>query len=52
MPDHPGSVTLVWWSKGSFRDAAGVPIDIDEAPEDLDHLITPEERLRVGTARQ
>ena len=27
-------------------------IDIDEAAEDLDHLITPEERLRVAMARQ
>ncbi len=29
-----------------------VQIDIDEAAEDLDHMITPEERLRVATARQ
>jgi arylsulfatase len=29
-----------------------VQIDIDEAAEDLDHLITPEERLRVAMARQ
>jgi hypothetical protein len=29
-----------------------VEIDIDEAAEDLDHLITPEERLRVAMARQ
>jgi hypothetical protein len=27
-------------------------IDIDEAAEDLDHLITPEERLRIAMARQ
>ena len=27
-------------------------IDIDEAAEDLDHLITPEELLRVAMARQ
>ncbi len=27
-------------------------IDIDEAAEDLDHLITPEERLRVAMSRQ
>ncbi len=27
-------------------------IDIAEAAEDLDHLITPEERLRVAMARQ
>ena len=29
-----------------------VEIDIDEAAEDFDHLITPEERLRVAMARQ
>jgi arylsulfatase A-like enzyme len=29
-----------------------VQIDIDEAAEDLDHLITPEERLRIVMARQ
>ena len=29
-----------------------VELAIDEAAEDLDHLITPEERLRVAMARQ
>jgi arylsulfatase len=29
-----------------------VQIDIDEAADDLDHLITPEERLRIAMARQ
>ena len=29
-----------------------VQIDPDEAAEDFDHLITPEERLRVAMARQ
>ena len=29
-----------------------VQLDIDEAAEDLDHLITPEELLRVAMARQ
>ena len=29
-----------------------IQLDIDEAAEDLDHLITPEERLRVAMARQ
>jgi hypothetical protein len=29
-----------------------VQIDLDEASEDLDHLITPEERFRVAMARQ
>jgi hypothetical protein len=27
-------------------------LDIDEAAEDLDHLITPEERLKIAMARQ
>jgi arylsulfatase len=30
----------------------GVQIDIDDAAEDNDHLITPEERLRIAMARQ
>ena len=29
-----------------------VQIDIDEAAEDADHLISPEERLRIAMARQ
>jgi hypothetical protein len=29
-----------------------VQIDIDENAEDLDHLITPEERYKVAIARQ
>jgi hypothetical protein len=29
-----------------------VQIDLDEAAEDIDHLISPEERLRVAMARQ
>jgi hypothetical protein len=29
-----------------------VQLDIDEAAEDLDHLITPEERLRIVMSRQ
>jgi arylsulfatase A-like enzyme len=29
-----------------------VQIDLDEAAEDLDHLITPEQRLRIAMARQ
>jgi hypothetical protein len=29
-----------------------IQIDIDDAAEDLDHLITPEERLRIAMARQ
>jgi len=29
-----------------------VQIDVDDAAEDLDHLITPEERLQIAMARQ
>jgi arylsulfatase len=29
-----------------------VQLDIDKAADDLDHLITPEERFRVAMARQ
>jgi arylsulfatase len=29
-----------------------VQIDVDAAAEDTDHLITPEERLRIAMARQ
>jgi hypothetical protein len=29
-----------------------VQIDLDEAAEDLDHLITPEERYQIAMARQ
>jgi arylsulfatase len=29
-----------------------VQIDVDEAAEDTDHLISPEERLRIAMARQ
>jgi hypothetical protein len=29
-----------------------VQIDVDEAAEDSDHLISPAERLRVALARQ
>jgi hypothetical protein len=29
-----------------------VQMDIDESAEDLDHLITPEERYKVAMARQ
>jgi hypothetical protein len=29
-----------------------VQIDVDEAAEDLDHLIGPEEMMRVAMARQ
>ena len=29
-----------------------VQLDIDAAAEDADHLITPEERLRIAMARQ
>jgi len=29
-----------------------VQIDLDAAAEDVDHLITPEERLHIAMARQ
>ena len=29
-----------------------VQLDIDEAAEDLDHVISPEERLQIAMARQ
>ena len=29
-----------------------VQIDVDEAADDLDHLISPEERLRIAMASQ
>ena len=29
-----------------------VQIDVDDKSEDLDHLITPEERFRIAMARQ
>jgi arylsulfatase len=29
-----------------------VQLDIDEAAEDLDHLVSPEERLQIAMARQ
>ena len=29
-----------------------VQLDIDENAEDVDHLITPEERMRIAMARQ
>jgi arylsulfatase len=29
-----------------------VQIDVDESAEDLDHLITPEERLKIAMTRQ
>ena len=33
-------------------DVQWVQLDIDEAAENVDHLITPEERLRIAMARQ
>ena len=29
-----------------------VELDIDEAAEDLDHLVTPDERMRIAMSRQ
>ena len=42
-------------ARTSLRPPAGpvlLEIDLDAAAEDLDHLITPEERLRIAMARQ
>jgi arylsulfatase len=40
-------------AKGTFHGRIRwVELDVDEAAEDLDHLITPEERLRIAMARQ
>jgi arylsulfatase len=40
-------------SESAFNGSVNwVQIDLDEAAEDLDHLISPEERLRVAMARQ
>ena len=41
-PDATGFTGTVRW----------VQLDVDEAAEDLDHLITSEERLRIAMARQ
>jgi hypothetical protein len=40
----PRTVASPIWSE--------VQLDIDEAAEDLDHLITPEERLRIAMSWQ
>jgi hypothetical protein len=38
---------------GAFNgEIAWVQLDVDEAAEDVDHLITPEERMRIAMARQ
>ena len=37
---------------GFTGEVAWVQIDIDEAAEDLDHLITAEDRWRIAMARQ
>ena len=35
-----------------FTAASWVQLDIDEAAEDVDHLISPEELMRVAMSRQ
>jgi arylsulfatase A-like enzyme len=52
--DSATPVSDDYGAKGSeFTGRIGwVQIDIDEAAEDLDHMISPEERLRVAMARQ
>ena len=39
-------------ASGSTVASSGSSFDVDEAAEDLDHLVTPEERLRIAMARQ
>ena len=62
MPQDKPNILVIWGT--SVTDDYGpkdsvftgkvswVQIDIDAAAEDSDHLITPEERLRVAMARQ
>jgi arylsulfatase A-like enzyme len=51
--DTASPVTDDYAETGRFTGTVSwVQIDIDEAAEDLDHLITPEERLKIAMARQ
>jgi hypothetical protein len=48
LPADPGG-----GSESIFNGSVNrVQLGVDDAAEDLDHLITPEERLRVAMARQ
>jgi arylsulfatase len=52
--DTASPVSEDYTSEGSrFTGAVNwVQIDIDEAAADVDHLISPEERLHIAMARQ
>jgi arylsulfatase len=52
MPDHTNRGDYSGEESVFNGSVAWVQIDIAEAAEDLDHLISPEERLRVAMARQ
>ena len=49
---RPSATTTARGTPSSPGRVRWVQIDIDEAAEDLDHLIGPEERLRIAMARQ
>ena len=49
---RPSATTTAPRTASSPARVSWVQIDIDEAAEDVDHLITPEERLRIAMARQ
>ena len=46
MPDRPHEGLITYDAKDR------VQLDIDEAAEDVDHLISPEELMRVAMSRQ
>jgi hypothetical protein len=52
--DTGSAVSDDYRSEGSIFNGtvSWVQIDLDQAAEDLDHLITPEERFRIAMARQ
>ena len=52
--DTASAVSADYTSEGSrFTGAVEwVQIDIDDAAEDLDHLISPEERLKIAMTKQ
>ena len=50
-PPRPSATTTASRTAAS-RSHHWVQIDLDDAAEDLDHLITPEERFRLAMARQ
>ena len=54
LPDPPGAAHRPHPPRGNqfSGEVNWVQIDLADAAEDLDHLITPEERLRVAMAKQ